>query len=179
MNHQERETAFLNELLNFHGTCHTAAAARDLSRAQKEERCVRRALKTIFKLTVIACCGFLVTAFFLPHMPAAYLDPLTKFLFIVGITGIVSLVVFACAWRSYRTTLEACRETCRDLLREHLLSLNTSADLSAQVPPSIELFPSLKGESPSYGTDAAPSIALDDISSTHRFFLSPPRLQNQ
>ena len=126
MTERQRETTFLRQLIAYDDTAARHKLEESISRAQRDERCVRRAVWLMAVLTALAavCLGY--AAALLPDYPHNLSRFATRFIVKVscalGLASLVSLLGFVGVWARCRKDLGERREECRRLGRNLLES---------------------------------------------------------
>jgi Ni/Fe-hydrogenase subunit HybB-like protein len=126
MSEQQRETAFLRQVILYDDTAERHKLEERITQAQRDERCVRRALGLMALLTALAMAGLCYAAVFLtdyPHNMTRLMTPFfVKVFCALGVGSLICLLAFAGLEVVYRKELEQRREECRRLATKLLES---------------------------------------------------------
>ncbi|SRR5258705_9709985 len=118
MNEQQRDTAFLTRMISYDESPERRQLAQRISRAQSDERCVRRAAWLMVLFAGLATAGLCYAAVFLlePLNIPQFLDQLLiKVLSALALGSFISLAGFMALGNRYRDELARYREECRCL----------------------------------------------------------------
>jgi hypothetical protein len=116
MSEQQRDTAFLTQLLHHHPREERQRLQESLTKAQCNEQCVKRALALMLHVFAFSVAGLAYTTVLLQHIPDKYFDLLIKAFSVLGLGSIISFVWFVCIWVSQRNQLNERREECRQFI---------------------------------------------------------------
>jgi hypothetical protein len=139
MHASTEETRFLLELLRQSPQKETAGIYQQLAKAQDEEQCVRWALKRIVQVALFSGCSFYTTAYQLPHLSEAILEPLSYFFFFLSSSLGASAVAFLLIWQYSHKTLTRQKHTVRAALWDELFSKRTKNSPEASAVPVMAL----------------------------------------
>lgn len=115
MSERQKQIQFLKTVIghNDSGECHNLRER--ISRAEREERFLRRILLLVFVLILLSLAG-------LGYARVFWLDPfhprfqlLVKFASSVGLASVICLVVFTGYWLWHRAVLNGLYKQCREL----------------------------------------------------------------
>jgi hypothetical protein len=137
MNEQQRDTDFLTRMISYDDTPERRELSRRISRAQTDERCVRRAVWLMALFAGLATAGLCYAAVFLlePMNMRQFLDyRFIKVLCALALGSFISLAGFIALGKRYRGELAARREECRCLTMKIM-----EARFGKQVPAAIPL----------------------------------------
>src|SRR5437867_2184944 len=105
MNEQQRDTAFLTRIISYDDSPERCELAQRISRAQSNERCVRRAAWLMVLFAGLATAGLCYAAVFLlePFNTPQFLDQLfIKVLCALALGSLISLAGFIALGNRYR-----------------------------------------------------------------------------
>jgi hypothetical protein len=126
MSEHQKETAFLRQCLLYDDTVERRKLEEEITQAQRDDRCVRRALLLMALLIALAMAGLGYATVFLPNTPQNTSQFLTPFIIKVfcalGVGSLICLVAFGGLRAVYRKKLEQRREDCRRLATKLLES---------------------------------------------------------
>jgi len=115
-----RETELLKHTTGF-GDCHECRnLVETIAQAERDLRCVQRAVSLMATFTVLATVGFgygLALQENFPHGPFRFV---AWFIAALGLTSLISLVIFAALWLAYRGKLIGLLLECRRLVTKLL-----------------------------------------------------------
>jgi hypothetical protein len=128
MNEHQRETAFLRQCLHYDDTAQRQELEERLSQAQRDERCVRRAVWLMALLTALAMAGLCYSAVFQAQSMSQLTRSFTSKVFCtLALGSLICLTAFVGLGAIYRKVLDQRREECRRLATKLLESrLGTS-----------------------------------------------------
>jgi len=119
MSEQQRETAFLRQLIAYDDTAERHKLEEGITQAQRDERCVRRAVWLMVLLAALAAVGLGYAAVLLGDYPHNMSRFVTHFLVkgscVLGLASLISLLGFVGVGAVYRKNLGQRREECRRL----------------------------------------------------------------
>jgi|SRR6185503_12932378 len=116
MSERERDTAFLRQCLCYDDSAERHKLEEEINEAQRNERCVRRAVWLMAVLTMIAVAGLCYATIFqdAPQNMSQFITPLfIKVWCAVGIGSLICMLAFAGLCVFYRKEMEKRREECR------------------------------------------------------------------
>ena len=125
MTERERDTAFLRQCLCYDDSAERHKLEEGINKAQREERCVRRAVWLMALLTMIAMAGLCYARIFhdAPQNMFEFITPLfIRVWCAVGIGSLICMLAFAGLGVFYRKELEKRQEECRRLATKLLES---------------------------------------------------------
>ena len=137
MSERERETAFLRQFLVHDNSAERHLLEERITQAQRDERCVGRAVMLMAVLTMVAVAGLCYAALFLTETPQnmfQFITPLTiKVWCALGVGSFICMVAFGGLRVVYRKELEQRRDECRRLATKLFEArLGTDSSSSAQ-----------------------------------------------
>ena len=112
----QRELSFLRHLMRYDETGEHQELEERIARAQRNERCARRAMGLMVVLVALALVGLGYAALLLEDFPPNTSQFLTRIFCALGLASLVSLLVFAGFWLVSRGELIEQREACRRLV---------------------------------------------------------------
>jgi len=115
-NQHQREMSFLRHLMLYSDPEQRRELEEELSLAERNERCSRRAMGLMVVLTALAVVGLGYAALLLEDFPPNTSQFLTRIFCALGLASLVSLLVFAGFWLVSRGELNEQRERCRRLV---------------------------------------------------------------
>jgi hypothetical protein len=136
MNEQQRDTAFLTRIISYDDSPERRDLAHRISRAQSDERCVRRAAWLMVLFAGLATAGLCYAAVFLPepmNIPQFLDQLLIKVLCALSLGSFISLAGFIALGNRYRGELARHREECRCLTME-IMEARFGKPLPSTVP---------------------------------------------
>ncbi|MEW6302083.1 MAG: hypothetical protein AB1705_01335 [Verrucomicrobiota bacterium] len=116
INEYQRQTAFLRECIHFEDSEECHQLEERMTQAQRNERCLRRAMVLMAWLTMLAAAGLGYAAVLqgdLLHGVSRLTQLVLRVLCPLGVGSLVCLLVFTGVWASYRRELNRLREECR------------------------------------------------------------------
>ena len=122
MSDHQRETAFLRQCILYDDTAERHKLDERLTRAQRDERCVRCAAWLMALSTALAIAGLCYSAVLLADFPPNRSHPTVKVFGALGLASLISLLSFVGCWVVYRRELDQRREECRRLAAKLLES---------------------------------------------------------
>jgi hypothetical protein len=126
MSEHQRETEFLRRCLLYDDTAERHELEERLTQAQRDERCVRRAVWLMVLLTAGAGAGLCYSALFQADYPqdiSQLTQPfLSKVFCALGLGSLICLTAFVGLGAIYRKELDQRREECRRLATRFLES---------------------------------------------------------
>ena len=118
MSARERETEFLRQCLGYDDSAERHKLEQGIDQAQRDERCVRRAVRLMAVLTMIGLAGLCYAAIFLESrqdilqfVPSLFVKVSSA----LGVGSLICMLAFAGLGVLYRKELEKRREECRRL----------------------------------------------------------------
>jgi len=115
-NEQQKEMSFLHHLMLYDETDERHVMEEKLTRAERNERCARRAVGLMVVLTALAVVGLGYAALLLEDFPPNTSQFVTRIFCAFGLASLVSLLAFAGFWLVSRGKLDDQREGCRRLV---------------------------------------------------------------
>ena len=112
----QREFSFLRHLMRYDQTEEHHELEERIARAQRNERCSRRAMWLMVVLIARALVGLGYAALLLEDFPPNSSQFITRILCALGLASLVSLLVFLAFWLVARGELSEHRERCRRLV---------------------------------------------------------------
>ena len=137
MGDYHRETVFLKESLLYDRSTERDDLVARVTRLQRDERCVRRAVWLMTFLVAMALAGLCYSAIFLADYPltvSRFLAPLTVKIFAaLSVASLICLLAFVGLWMVYRRELDQQRQQCRRSITNLLESqLGTASGVRAR-----------------------------------------------
>lgn len=119
MSERQKDMEFLRQCLLHDDTTECLKLQELITQAQRNERCLRRAVWLMVLLAAVAIAGLSYTTIFLPTFPqnaSQYLTPFSvKVYCAVGIASLICLFSFLGLGMIHRRQLDQRREECRQL----------------------------------------------------------------
>ena len=118
MSQRERETEFLRQCLSYDDSAERHKLEQSIDQAQRNERCVPRAIGLMAVLTLIGMAGLCYAAIFLDsnqNILQLITPPIIKLSFALGFGSLVCFLAFVGLSMLYRRELEKRWEECRRL----------------------------------------------------------------
>jgi hypothetical protein len=126
MTEHQKQTAFLRQCILYDDTGERQRLEESITQAQRDERCVRRAVRLTVLLTALSMVGLCYSAIFLtdhPQVVSLLLTPfISKVFCTLGLGSLICLVSFVGLGVAYRKELDQRREECRRLAAKLLES---------------------------------------------------------
>jgi hypothetical protein len=120
MSEHQRETAFLRQWLLYDDTAERYKLEEGITQAQRDERCVGRAVLLMVLLTALAAAGLCYAALFpadFPQNMRQFIAPfIVRALCALGVGSLICMLAFAGLWAVCRKELDQRREECRRLV---------------------------------------------------------------
>jgi hypothetical protein len=121
MSNHERETAFLRQCIGYDDTDESRNLEEKIAQAQRNERCVRRAVWLVVLLTAVAVAG-LCYSLFLTDLRDNKSELPVKIFGALGLASLLCVPGFLGYWGIYRKELDRRRQECRGLAAQLLES---------------------------------------------------------
>jgi len=119
MSEHEKETAFLRECLLYDDTGERHVLEESITRLERDERCVRRALWIVAALAALAATGLgycaIFSADYSQNTSRFMTQFITKVFCALCLSSLVSLLAFVGFWFVHRRKLDQRRDDCRRL----------------------------------------------------------------
>lgn len=118
MSEYEKDSAFLRQCLRYVDSAECHELEEDMTRVQRDERCVRRAIWLMAVLTALAVAGLGYAGFLVdsPQNLAEFIRPfIVKIFCALGVGSLICLLAFMALGAVYRKELDQRREECRRL----------------------------------------------------------------
>lgn len=147
----QREMAFLRHLMHYDDTDERHKLEEKLTRAERNERCARRAVGLMVVLTALAVVGLGYAALLLEDFPPNTSQFVTRLFCALGLASLVSLLAFVGFWLVSRGKLDDQREGCRRLATRIVES-------RLGKPPSVASPEIVRTRSPRRSVDAENSV---------------------
>jgi hypothetical protein len=115
-NGHKRELSFLRHLMLYDATEERLELEQKINRAERNERCARRAVGLMAVLTGLAVAGLGYSAILLEDFPQNTNQLLIRIFCALGLASLISLLAFVAFWLVARGELDEQREGCRRLV---------------------------------------------------------------
>lgn len=126
MSEHQKQTDFLKRCLLYDDTAESRKLAERIAQAQQDQCRVRRGLRLMSVLAVLAVVGLCYSAVFLAYYPQSILGFtthfITQFFCVLGLVSTICLLVFGYLGVVYRLNLDQRREQCRQFVTKVLES---------------------------------------------------------
>ena len=126
MKDHQRDLAFLRQCLLYDDTAERHKLEQHLTKLQRDDQCVRRAVWFMALLAALAMMGLCYAAVFLTDSPESMTRFMTRFIIkslcALGLASMICLLAFIGLGASYRKELDRRREECRGLATKLLES---------------------------------------------------------
>jgi len=122
MSDHHKQTEFLKQCLRYDEGARRQELKQDITRIQRDERCVQRAAWLMAVLTALATAGLAYPAILLANFPYSAPQTIVDLVCVLGVASLVSLVAFVILGMVYRKMLDKRREECRLLVTSLLES---------------------------------------------------------
>jgi len=141
----EDQTAFLNFLLSHLQNEGSVGVGSPLSRAQREEKCTRRALWLAAIMTLASLAGLCYAVVFLPDFFRStflqnWAHPVIKLFSVIGLGSLISSTSFLCCWIWYLRALRRRQAECRLFIQAHFEDLLSKCKSQLQSTESSTAF---------------------------------------
>jgi hypothetical protein len=130
---EQRKNDILAQCLRHDSSGELHRAEERISHAERDDRCLRRAMWLMALLFGLALAGLGYSAILLYEVAPYYTRIIDHVFNVVGVASLISLVVFAALWIQCRHRIAAGREEVRHLVMKLL------ADRSSPRPPGDRL----------------------------------------
>ena len=154
MRDHHNQTEFLKHCLGYDESARCRELKHDITRIQRDERCVRRAVWLMAILTALAVAGLAYPAILLANFPYSAPQSIVNFICALGVASLISLVAFVILSMVYRKKLDKRREECRLLVTRLLESRlgNPPAAPRRVVPPCDASRGTVQASAGAYGS---------------------------
>ena len=115
-NEHQREMSFLRHLMLYDDTPERHELERKINKAERHERCSRRAMWLMVVLTAFALAGLGYSVILLDDFFQNKFQLVIRLFCALGLASVVSLIVFMGFWIVSRAVLDEQREGCRRLV---------------------------------------------------------------
>jgi hypothetical protein len=126
MSEHDREMTYLRQFIAHDDTAERHSVEKKITQAERDERCLRRAMRLMVVLVTLAVVGLGYSAILLddyPHnVPRFFTHYMVKLSCALGLASLISLLGFVGVWTLYRRHLGEQREECRRLAAKVLAS---------------------------------------------------------
>jgi hypothetical protein len=124
MSEREKDTEFLRQCIVYDDSAERHKLDESITRLQRNERCVRRAVGLMALLIALALAGVCYASIFLgdyPHNITQFITPyVVKIFWALGGASLICILAFGGLGLVYRKELDQRREECRQLARKLL-----------------------------------------------------------
>ena len=122
MRDHHKQTEFLKHCLRYDESAGRQDLAQEITRIQREERCVRRAAWLMAVLAALTMAGLLYPAILLENFPYSAPAFIVNFVCALGAASLISLLAFLVLGMVYRRKLDKRREESRQIVTRLLES---------------------------------------------------------
>jgi len=120
MRDHHNQTEFLKRCLGYDESARCQELKQEITRLQRDERCVRRAVWLMAIMTALAVAGLGYPAILLANFPYSAPQFIVNLVGALGVASLISLVAFVVLGMVYRKQLDKRREECRLLVTKLL-----------------------------------------------------------
>ena len=120
MSDHHKQTEFLKQCLRYDENARRLELEQQITRIQRDERCVWRAVWLMAVLTALAMAGLGYPAILLANFPYSAPQSIVNLVCTLGVASLISLLVFVIIGMVYRKMLDQRREECRLLVTKLL-----------------------------------------------------------
>jgi hypothetical protein len=120
MRDHHQQTEFLKRCLGYDESARCRELKQEITRIQRDERCVQRAVWLMAVLTALAMAGLGYPAILLANFPYSAPQSIVNLVCTLGVASLISLLVFVIIGMVYRKMLDQRREECRLLVTKLL-----------------------------------------------------------
>ncbi len=120
MSDHHKQTEFLKRCLRYDESAGGQELERQITRIQRDERCVRRAVWLMAILAALAVAGLAYPAILLANFPYSAPQTIVNFICALGVASLISLVAFVVLGMVYRKMLDRRRDECRHMVTKLL-----------------------------------------------------------
>lgn len=114
----DRQTVFLEELIERMDSAEASNLLHRLSQAQKEETCMRRAVLMVGMILLISVAGYSYGAVLWNEYQRP--EILMQCASGVGLASLLCVIVFLAGWRSYRRHFDKLHQEARNIVLKHI-----------------------------------------------------------
>jgi len=142
MSEHEKDLAFLRQCISYDDRAERRRLEERITKAQREERCVRRLIWLMGLFLALSGAGLAYGAALQENFPDGQFRLVINIISTIGLASLISLMGFVGLLVPYRKELNGLREQCRRLSAELLESrlAKPRARPSTEVPKEQELF---------------------------------------
>lgn len=133
MTERERQTAFMESLLK-EGSGESGRLRERLTKAQHDERCIRRALILMLIVGAFALLGLGYSAVLLPEFFDNATPFLVKIFCALGLGSLMCMIIFGGCWLWYRTVSNQVNEDCRHFIEHYVRSVGETTFIRTRSP---------------------------------------------
>jgi hypothetical protein len=134
MRNRQKETKFLKALIQCDESGHGQQLQDRISKAEKDEKCIRCALYLVGLLLCLSVSGLGYSAVFVPQFARYSSHTATKVFCALGLGSLICAMVFWGCWLWYRAVSNRVFEDCRRFLRAVLESRINQASVASPLP---------------------------------------------
>jgi len=134
--HEQKQNDLLARCIREDGSGELQRREDRISHAEREVRCVRRAMWLMALLAALAVAGLGYSIILLHELPPSQTRIINHILIVVGVAALISFVAFGGFWIFCRHQLAARREECRRVMMKLLAgpAADATATSSAEIP---------------------------------------------
>jgi hypothetical protein len=122
MSEHQKHTEFLRHCLRYGESTEHQALEKEITRIQRDERCVQRAVWLMAVLTAFAVAGLGYPVILVENFPSNVPQLTLNLVCALGVASLICLLVFVGLGMAYRRKLDQRREECRQLVTKLLAS---------------------------------------------------------
>jgi hypothetical protein len=116
MSERQKQTAFLKALIGYEDSDQRRALQERIVKAEKDERCIRRALFLVGIFGFFCLCGLGYSSVLVPEFFRNPSHGLTKLFCALGLGSLICFVCFLGFWFCHRHFLYSLHDECRHLI---------------------------------------------------------------
>ena len=122
MSEHQKHTEFLRHCLRYGESTEHQALEKEITRIQRDERCVQRAVWLMAILTAFAVAGLGYPVILVENFPSNVPQFTLNLVCALGVASLICLLAFVGLGMAYRRKLDHRREECRQLVTKLLAS---------------------------------------------------------
>jgi hypothetical protein len=122
MSERQKQTAFLKTLIGYEDSDQRRVLHQRIVKAEKDERCIRRALYLVSLFGFFSLCGLGYSSVLVPEFFRNPSHGLTKLFCALGLGSLICLVCFLGFWFCHRSFLYSLHDECRRRVAGLMLS---------------------------------------------------------
>jgi hypothetical protein len=135
MSERQKQTAFLKTLMGFEDSEQRRILHERIMKAERDERCLRRALFLVSLFGFVCLCGLGYASVLLPEFFSNHSHRLTRLLCALGLGSLFCFVSFLGYWIWHRSVLDGLHDECRGVVANLMLARAQPNPLPSALPP--------------------------------------------